>query len=170
MNGVSGMLAQIKEFFDIIVGIVTVVGFPIAIYSIIASNKNTQKSIDIQVVTSLAMQFHQRWDAEWRTLVHKVSDPVTASSVEPQHVYSLLNWIDWMGVLMLRGALRDKNLVLDTIGLSLQDAIGANRETLNVQGAVEWAGIFEVAKRLRMLNDKGQIILTPSAKRRLEGQ
>jgi hypothetical protein len=56
------------------------------------------------------------------------------SDVERDEFYSLLNWIDWLGVLVKRRAFADAPLVLDTIGVNLKEGILLAQDTLNADG------------------------------------
>ncbi len=156
-----------KDPFDIVQALVSIVGFPLTIYSIVIGNRNTQRSIDVQVITALAIEFHRKWDADWRGLIAtlRVDGHLTADN--KAKVYSLLNWIDWLGVLIHRGAFRNTPLVMDTIGSSLLEAITVSRDILNEQGRDEWVGVFEVARRLGIVSQAGAIFATTAAQERL---
>lgn len=157
-----------KDPIDILLAAISAIGFPLTIYSIIISNRNTQRSIDVQIVTSLAIEFHRMWDSEWRALVSELQQSKQGESVPNARAYSLLNWIDWLGVLIARGAFKNVPLVMDTIGPSLLEAVSVTRHILNEQGAREWAGVFEIAQRLNALDNHGNIFLTATAQARLK--
>jgi hypothetical protein len=77
-----------------------------------------------------------------------------------------LNWIDWVGILIRRHAFRNTSLIFDTIGGNLTQAIVTSRNLLNEQGKGTWAGVFEVARCLKLLDKDGRISEGATGRRR----
>jgi hypothetical protein len=88
------------------------------------------------------------------------------SEPDKHKLLSLLNWIDWVGVLIRRHAFKNTSLIFDTIGGNLTQAIVTSRDVLNEQGKGTWPGVFEVARRLRLLDKQGKISTEHEGRRR----
>jgi hypothetical protein len=156
----------VRDYLEIAGTLVTAVGFPMAIYSIFASGRNNQRTMDVQVVATVSMYFHQKWDAEWRAIMADGGKRALESEPDKHKLLSLLNWIDWVGVLIRRHAFKNTSLIFDTIGGNLTQAIVTSRDVLNEQGKGTWPGVFEVARRLRLLDKHGKISTEHEGRRR----
>jgi len=166
------MLLEIspKEFLDIAGVLATVIGFPLTIYSIIKANMNTRRSIDVQIITSLSIYFNEKWNDEWGPLMDN-GDPLSelTSDAQRRSFYSLLNWIDWVGTLIRRGAFSDPTLMFETIGINMRHAILLSNDVLNDQGQNFWPGVFEVARRLGLTDKKGKICMDLADLSKIQG-
>lgn len=150
-------LADIKQYLDIAVALVTIFGLPIAIYGLILNSKNTQNSLDVQIAISLAIKFDEKWDSSWERVIAKGLTFYKLSEPDRRVVIDALNWIDWLGVFIHRGALVKSSLIIDSIGANIIDTLIIAAEKLNEEGKAEWRGIFELAKRLKLTNATGDI-------------
>ncbi len=101
--------------FDLVGFLMPVVGFPITIFAILDAHQNTKRSIDVQIVVTLAIQFQTKWDTEWAKLMETGTRLVDLTLYEEKRsFYSLLNWIDWVGVLIIRRAFSNPSLMFTT--------------------------------------------------------
>jgi hypothetical protein len=76
---------------------------------------------------------------------------------EQSKVYDMLNWIDWLGVLIERKAFADPALMLRSIDSTLRKAITLSKQVLNEQGRAEWPGVFTVADWLDLVGKDGKV-------------
>jgi hypothetical protein len=150
-------LVIIKQYLDIIVALVTIIGLPIGIYGLILNSKHTQNSLDVQIAISLAIKFDEKWDNSWEKVISKGVKFYALSDLDKKVIIDVLNWIDWLGVFINRGALVKSTLILDSIGANIVDTIVIAKEKLNEDGKMEWKGVFGIAKRLNLLGPTGEI-------------
>jgi hypothetical protein len=141
-------IAAIKPFLDVIVALITIVGFPVAIYSIFLNGRAARRSTDLQIIMSVSATFWNKWHEGWRFQVNKLSDSAEISEADKIALYEMLNWIDWVGTLMKHSVFTRPDIVLDTIGPSIKAVLDVSRSLLNAEGQAEWSGVFVVARLL----------------------
>ena len=147
-----------KAILEVLTAFVTIIGLPLAVYSIIANGRNAQRSLDLQIVSNFANRFQDRWASEWRAIVDKnVPLSQIQDHAEKSKFYDMLNWMDWLGILIEKKAFSDPSLMLKSIDSTVRKIIYLARDELNKDGKVEWPGLFIVAAWLDLVDESGKI-------------
>jgi len=152
------------EFYEklaaLVASVVTIVGLPIAVLSLLATLRGSQRAADAQLVTTLSLRFQEKWEKDWRDLTES-GRPLddSMSRLEKNQFYDLLNWIDWLGVMIDRKLFSHPALILRSIERPLRSALRLAKDEVNKDGASEWPGVFIVAARLDCIDGNGQIAI-----------
>ena len=127
---------------------VVIVGSGIVFTAIGARNAR-----DTTIVIELGREYREKWETGGRDAVETLErNPDAGTSEQYLHVTGLLNWIDWLGILMKHRLLSQSEVIMDTIGWSMGRVIALTEEerkqSLNRYGRDYWSGVDEVASRL----------------------
>jgi hypothetical protein len=70
------------------------------------------------------------------------------------HLYKMLNWIDWLGILITHKSLSEQRIIFDSIRPQLVEIIQLSREIIKGDmkrhGEDYWAGLRTVADALKV--------------------
>jgi len=145
---------EFNTTLDIAVKIVELFGLPLAFAALWLSSRQTAKAQDLQTVLSLSDSFRSRWEGGWQKTIIKceklaASDKLTSlpKGLELE-LRTILNWIDWLGVMMKWRLLNQPQAVLQSIGPSIENAISLGRFIVERDednfGVGHWSGLREV--------------------------
>lgn len=138
----------------VVTTLLQLVGLLLLAASVVVTSRRQSEAQDTMIVINVGQDYRQRWESGAQAAVERLEQ----RSVEPAspHDYellaSMLNWIDWLGVLVHRQAFRKPELVLDTVGRSMARILTLGyfqiaSETAQ-RGRAEWSGALEIAGRL----------------------
>ncbi len=145
---------SIEDFSNI----ATALGIPLGLLGIALGYFASRKATDIQAVTTLSIHFQSKWERSWRALCQSgVPIEKIKSKEQRDDLVDALNWIDWLGILVQTKSFSNPALLLRSISTPLKQIIVLGASELNRDGPTEWAGVFEVAKWLRMQVTKNKI-------------
>ncbi len=145
-----------KQLLEVVVLFVQIISFPFAAWSIYLARKEAKASRDLQIALNLSESFRSRWEGGWSDALHEINDAQKASS-DPNEVpvkcrdrlFQMLNWIDWLGVLIRNKSLSKKELIFDSIGPQFIEIINISTPLVEPEiqtlGPKHWAGLLTVA-------------------------
>ena len=143
------------ELLEVVEKLVAIFALPIAIISLILSQKSAKNSSDVQLVATLSLRFQDMWEREWRTVVQGDFDDPKYFEKNKLKIYALLNWIDWLGVLLKEGGLSKPDLILRSISSTLTLVITKSKNIILDDGWDDWTGVRCVAEKLGIVDQDG---------------
>ena len=115
-------------------------------------------SRDLQIALNLSESFRSRWEGGWSSALYEVrleqeaanTDEVPKEKRDP--LYQMLNWIDWLGVLIKEKSLTEKAIIFRSITPQFRQIINTSRtfleDEIQKEGPESWSGVLIVAKAL----------------------
>lgn len=135
--------------------VVAAVSVIVAIVAAWRANKQNRKDRTLQAFVVLSMDIRQRWEGGWRQFLREdlpgMSDEKKRSPEVVAELESMLNWLDWMG-LIVKMELIDEDLLLGTLRPVIRDIL---RESAGkIQSDIEdpdkgedwWANVLYLAR------------------------
>ena len=165
-----------KEWLELLALVIQVISFPIAAWALYMTRKEAKASRDLQIVLNLSESFRSRWEGGWSSAMYKLKEELEAINTNdvPEKnrdpLYEMLNWIDWLGVLIRAESLSEKEIILDSIGPQFVDIINTSRSFLEQEiqdkGPKHWSGLLTVANALNVEWAKGYYKMLPPRRHR----
>ena len=144
-----------KQLLEVIALVVQIISFPFAAWSIYLARKEAKASRDLQIALNLSESFRSRWEGGWSDALYRVEEAQKTSSTNKvpreyeDRLYQMLNWIDWLGVLIRTKSLSEKRIIFDSIGPQFIEIINFGRplveSNIEERGPKFWAGLLTVA-------------------------
>ncbi len=145
-----------KQLLEVIVLLVQIISFPIAAGSLYLARKEAKASRDLQIALNLSESFRSRWEGGWSDALYKVKEAQQTSGSKEvpieyrDSLFQMLNWIDWLGVLIRTKSLSEKEIIFGSIGPQFVEIIDISRPLIepDIQehGSKYWAGLLTVAQ------------------------
>jgi hypothetical protein len=145
-----------KQLLEVIVLLVQIISFPIAAGSLYLARKEAKASRDLQIGLNLSESFRSRWEGGWSDALYKVKEAQNASGSKEVPIeyrdtlFQMLNWIDWLGVLIRTKSLSEKEIIFGSIGPQFVEIIDISRPLIEPDirkhGSKYWAGLLTVAQ------------------------
>ncbi|MDX6404471.1 MAG: hypothetical protein QOH70_1926 [Blastocatellia bacterium] len=145
-----------KQVLEVIVLVVQIISFPVAAVSLYLTRKEAKAGRDLQIALNLSESFRSRWEGGWSDALYKVKEAQKASRPNEvplehrDHLFQMLNWIDWLGVLIKTKSLSKKEIIFDSIGPQFVEIIDIGRplieSDIRKHGSKYWAGLLTVAQ------------------------
>jgi hypothetical protein len=145
-----------KQFLEIVVLVVQIISFPVAAGSLYLARKEAKASRDLQIALNLSESFRARWEGGWSDALYKVKETQKTSGSRDvpveyrDRLFQMLNWIDWLGVLIRTRSLSEKEIIFGSIGPQFVEIIDISRPLIepDIQehGSKYWAGLLTVAQ------------------------
>ena len=159
---------KLKQILELVALAVQIISFPVVAWSIYWARKEARAARDLQIALNLSESFRTRWEGGWSDALYEVkqalqeskSDEVPRRYKDP--LFQMLNWIDWLGVLINRKSLSEKGIIFDSIGPQFVEIINISRPLLKPyfekHGPNYWGGLVTVAEALNVqgLEDLGK--------------
>jgi len=156
----------LKGILELLALAVQIVSFPIAAWSIYLARKEAKASRDLQIALTLSESFRERWEGGWSDTLYELKQVLRTSGSNEvpkeynDHLYKMLNWIDWLGILINHKSLSEQRIIFDSIRPQLVEIIQLSRELIRSDmerhGQDYWAGLKTVADALDVdLNKTG---------------
>src|SRR6188474_1851042 len=156
----------LKGILELLALAVQIVSFPIAAWSIYLARKEAKASRDLQIALTLSESFRERWEGGWSDTLYELKQLLRTSGSNEvpkeynDHLYKMLNWIDWLGILINHKSLSEQRIIFDSIRPQLVEIIQLSRELIRSDmerhGQDYWAGLKTVADALDVdLNKTG---------------
>ena len=152
-----------KEVLETMALVVQIVGFPVAAWSLYAARKEAKAARDLQIGLNLSESFRSRWEGGWSDALYEVKQAQESSQSQEipvknrDSLFQMLNWIDWLGVLIRTKSLSEKEIIFGSIGPQFTEIIEISRPLfepdLKKHGAKYWAGLLTVAAALNIKLD-----------------
>lgn len=130
------------------------VGLLLVAAGLVVSSRRDTEARDTAIVINVGLDYRQRWESGAREVVGRLERRGDAAASPDDHaaLVAMLNWVDWLGVLIKHRALRKPGLVLDTIGPSMARILELGYPAIDTEtarhGGDYWAGVVEVGERL----------------------
>jgi hypothetical protein len=150
----------LKQFLELVALVVQIISFPIAAWSLYWARKEAKASRDLQIALNLSESFRSRWEGGWSDALYELkqiqrsSDNAEVPEKYRDPLFQMLNWIDWLGVLIRRKSLSDKKIIFESIGPQFVEIIEISRPLLKPyfaeHGPDYWAGLVTVAEALKV--------------------
>lgn len=125
---------------------------------VIVTSRRATEAQDSAVIIELGREFRKKWELGAGEAVRLLEHGRTLGvpeDVDPDlrdQLDSLLNWIDWLGVMIRHRVLRQPRVIIETIGPSMNRVIDLEWARviadLEEHGEEHWAGVVEVARML----------------------
>jgi len=148
----------LKSILELLALVVQIVSFPIAAWSIYLARKEAKASRDLQIALTLSESFRERWEGGWSDALYELKQVLRTSGSNEvpkeynDHLYKMLNWIDWLGILINHKSLSEQRIIFDSIRPQLVEIIQLSRgiiwDDLKRHGEDYWAGLRTVADAL----------------------
>jgi hypothetical protein len=150
----------LKSILELLALVVQIVSFPIAAWSIYLARKEAKASRDLQIALTLSESFRERWEGGWSDALYELKQVLRTSGSNEvpkeynDHLYKMLNWIDWLGILINHKSLSEQRIIFDSIRPQLVEIIQLSRDL--IRGDMErhgqdyWAGLKTVADALNV--------------------
>jgi len=148
----------LKSILELLALVVQIVSFPIAAWSIYLARKEAKASRDLQIALTLSESFRERWEGGWSDTLYELKQVLRTSGSNEvpkeynDHLYKMLNWIDWLGILINHKSLSEQRIIFDSIRPQLVEIIQLSRgiiwDDLKRHGEDYWAGLRTVADAL----------------------
>jgi hypothetical protein len=108
--------------------IVQIVGFPLALIGVFLAYREGRKSRDLQAALTFADSFRSSWETSWSKALDEAED-LARRGEQPteelrEQLFTMLNWLDWVGWLIDSDVLARPQTVLASIGPQLKRAMG----------------------------------------------
>ncbi len=146
----------LKQLLEVIVLVVQIISFPVAAASLYLARKEAKASRDLQIALNLSESFRSRWEGGWSDALHEVKEAQKTLGTNDvpikyrDRVFQMLNWIDWLGVLIKTKSLSEKEIIFGSIGPQFVEIINISRPLIepHIQehGSKYWAGLLAVAQ------------------------
>ena len=150
----------VKEILEVLALLAQIIGIPFAAISIYLARKEARAARDLQIGLNLSESFRSRWEGGWSTALYEVKQAQAASQSQEipienhDPLFQMLNWIDWLGVLIRTKSLSEKEIIFGSIGPQFTEIIEISRPLfepdLKKYGAKYWAGLLTVAAALNI--------------------
>ena len=126
----------------------------LAIFGAYASNRQSRRERTLQAFVVLSLDIRKRWEKEWRKFLREDVPIMSLKQRESSEVDSklddILNWLDWMG-LVIRMELIDPKLLLGTLRPMIVDIL--RESAFKIQKDIDdpnkgpewWANVLHVA-------------------------
>lgn len=145
-----------KQILEVIVLVVQIISFPIAAASLYLARKEAKASRDLQIALNLSESFRSRWEGGWSDALYEVKEAQKTSGADEvpekyrDRLFQMLNWIDWLGVLIRTKSLSEKEIIFGSIGPQFVEIIDISRPLIEpdiqAHGSKYWAGLLTVAQ------------------------
>ena len=138
--------------------LVSLIGVPIALIGLWLSARQSANARDLQVILEMAEAFRKRWEHSWRDTLNALEDIPEDERIDLDRemrsdLYNLLNWIDWLGVIVKTRMLNNPDAILSTVGPQIRRAIELARPIISrhekEHGADYWGGLRSIEGLLR---------------------
>jgi hypothetical protein len=149
---------DIKIYLGLAASMATAVGIVLAVLQLRSSQKQAQKSRDLEISLNLIETFRVRWEDRWRVVFRQIvlefseNEKITDENLDD--FLNMLNWADWLGNLIAQKHLRNKQLIFDAVGPQLKDMLRVGREKIvddsEEHGIGYWRGLIIVGKLLNI--------------------
>ncbi len=150
----------LKEILEVLALLAQIIGFPFAAISIYLARKEARAARDLQIALNLSESFRSRWEGGWSDALYEVKQAQEASQSKEipvknrDSLFQMLNWIDWLGVLIRTKSLSEKEIIFGSIGPQFTEIIEISRPLfepdLKKHGSKYWAGLLTVAAALNL--------------------
>lgn len=147
-----------KEWLGLLALVIQIVSFPIAAWALYMTRKEAKASRDLQIALTLSESFRSRWEGGWSSELYKIrlaQDAAKTNEVPEKDrdpLYQMLNWIDWLGVLIREKSLTEKAIIFRSITPQFRQIINTSRtfveEEIQREGPEYWSGVLIVANSL----------------------
>lgn len=110
-----------------IADLVQIIGLPIAIVAVLLAYREGRRSRDLQAALAFSDTFRASWETSWDSTLQQAEelarrDEQSAGELREQ-LFSILNWLDWVGSLIAGGVLARPQVVLSSILPQLRRAL-----------------------------------------------
>lgn len=147
-------MMMIKDGLQIGAWLVTIFGFPLTALTIWFNGRHANRSRDVAIVSNFVNRFHDKWSSDWRAIVEGSG---IRDQLDKNKLYDMLNWIDWLGILIQRDVFSDPSLFLNSIEPTLRKAIGLTKDELDKDGKNCWPGVFTIANLIGLVGKDGRL-------------
>jgi hypothetical protein len=107
--------------------LVQIVGLPMAIVAIVVAYREGRRSRDLQAALAFAESFRVGWEGSWGKALDDAENLAKEAEVPAgdlrEQLFSLLNWLDWVGWLIDTDVLARPHIVLSSIVPQLRRAL-----------------------------------------------
>lgn len=148
----------LKEFLELLALVIQIISFPIAAWALYMTRREAKASRDLQIALSLSESFRSRWEGGWSDALYELKQAQEATNTndvpekDRDPLYQMLNWIDWLGVLIRTKSLSEKEIIFGSIGPQFLQIINTSRPFIETEiqkkGPRYWSGLLIVAKAL----------------------
>lgn len=145
------------QWISTIAQLVSLFGVPVALIGLWLTSRHNANARDLQVVLNLGEAFRLRWETKWRDLLIEIENTPedersTLGSDRRNDLDDLLNWIDWLGTIILTKMMKRPEAIFATLGPQLKRAIKLSEPFLAEDeasgGSEYWAGVRFIQRRL----------------------
>ena len=153
-------MEKLKAILEVLALIVQIIGFPVAAISLFMARKEAKASRDLQIALTLSESFRSRWEGGWSDVMYELKQVLKTSDSDEvpikyrDHIYKMMNWIDWLGILIKTKSLSEKKIIFDSIRPQLVDIIKISRPLIRKDTELNdenyWAGLHTVAAGLNI--------------------
>lgn len=153
-------MATLKAILEVLALFVQIIGFPVAAISLFMARKEAKASRDLQIALTLSESFRTRWEGGWSDVMYELKQVLKTSESDEvpikyrDHLYKMMNWIDWLGILIKTKSLSEKKIIFDSIRPQLVDIIKLSRPLIKQDTELNdkdyWAGLLTVAGALNI--------------------
>ncbi|MFZ0063682.1 MAG: hypothetical protein WAL47_16740 [Pyrinomonadaceae bacterium] len=153
-------MATLKAILEVLALFVQIIGFPVAAISLFMARKEAKASRDLQIALTLSESFRSRWEGGWSDIMFELKEVLKTSDSDEvpvkyrDHLYKMMNWIDWLGILIKTKSLSEKKIIFDSIRPQLVDIIKVSRPLIRKDTQLNdedyWAGLRTVAAGLNI--------------------
>jgi hypothetical protein len=110
-----------------IADLVQMIGLPIAIVIVLLAYRESRKSRDLQAALAFSDAFRASWETSWDSTLQQTEE-LARRDEQPtgelrEQLFSILNWLDWVGSLIGGDVLARPQVVLSSILPQLRRAL-----------------------------------------------
>jgi hypothetical protein len=150
-------MQTLKQFLELFVLVVQIISFPLVAWSIFVARKEAKASRDLQIALTLSQSFRERWEGGWSDVMYEIRHELKPNNENvprkyQDHLYKMINWIDWLGVLIQTKSLSEQEIIFRSIRPQLKEIIQYSRplirEDIKREGRDHWGALLTVADAL----------------------
>ena len=128
----------------------------ITFVGIYLSQKESTKARNLQAILKISYDFSQRWESKWANLIRVKIPKLNLKEREDPEIKNellfMLNWIDWMGLLIKKGLI-DKEMLFGSLAIPIKEILKQtsliikNDITNPKKGEDYWANVIYIARQ-----------------------
>ena len=147
---------ETTSYLQLAAAMATAIGVVLAVFQLYLNQKQTQRSRDLEISLNMIETFRVRWENSWRVVFRKIESEFSANEKIKEEnlddLLNMLNWAHWLGNLIGRKHLKNKQLIFDAVGPQLEDMLRVGRakitDDIEEKGIEYWNGLITIGKLL----------------------
>lgn len=134
-----------------LIDLVQVCGLPLALLALAFGQRNVQRSNDLQATLQLWATFRTKWEGEWRDALFALEQsPDEEQEPGLTQLWGMLDWIDWLGILVQTRSIRKPHALLRLMGPELDRILAIAAPQIarhdKARGTDYWSGLHTVER------------------------